>query len=1130
MSYFTDDGDDSELLEKSIITSLNDLQQQATLFPFNDLLQIKAPPGSGKTKIIISRLLYLLICCKIPPNQIIVTTFGKKASLEIKQRLDLALLELNLQDNVKNDIISQLKVGTFHGLCLALLRQFGHLIGVTRVEILSESEQEQILKKAIQKVPDNIYDYYKYRNNKVNLMSPAKQQKKKRKNNNKKNSNKEKENGDNMDDDEEEEDQLEDTMFASLELNDKHWTFDINLIKKNISKLKTQGLTSDTYIKTGGESLDQALLYFYQYYESECKRLMKLDFDDLLLKTYLVLKQNKHIIPSSKHILVDEFQDTSFLQLQIVLLWSSNGKTGITVVGDPNQCIYAFRDASPSNFKDMIKLCEPQVQIIPLNQNYRSSQKIIDCCQYILKSSQTIDEEPLSGQFDCDYGPVYKSFKNFTLEAQFISNEIAYLKSLPNDVVKFSDIAILARTKRQIHIIEKKLLAYRIPYRIIDNNGFLQRKEVLQFMNLLKLVLHYDSIDNLVINDKKLWILQSLSFMENVGLGKTSLSNLSRFFDANSNKDPINLIKTSPQLDQVVSNTRGRTYLINFIKKFLRESFLFLEKLDGSKEGFTSFLEFIYKKSGLYDMFLLDDGEDEDDNKNKDKDGGNTKESKPEYDPRHYSIDSLKDLILNFREKDSELENPVFNKKFLSEFISSIELYAVEGDELEEEKSKNEGDKVTICTVHKSKGLEWPIVFVPGCSEDYIPCIFMDDMDVEGEAGDEDDPSKSNISFEKYKANNVSYQEKLNEERRIFYVALSRAKQLLYMTSIERSEQDSNSKIRPMIRTRFIDDDLVKKLKKYPNVFSDLKIIKQFYNSMNKEFKDDLEDFSIFQLIKDYNLYLRKGCKDFVWMSHEIMNINTINLNKNKLKTNSVFSGTNFMSAKEHIDLGLSNMGNGNENNDKKKQKRNIAMKNKSKVDITKLLSKKSIATKPLESTVPLATAVVASSIVPVNTSTSITQPQYAPQNNDRISRSPSRNPERAPTLSTQIERSPTRKQQFAPRRNDKILKSPERKPQMATPFLPTKEDNDAKRGRRLIKDENLDDIPLSKRLKLEQQNAEEIGSQNYDDLNKNNTKLVKNNGKRPKITIDAFLRPQKLKKIKKDIDNEEQEIIVLSE
>lgn len=1085
--------DEDELLDKTIISSLNDMQQQATLFAVHEILQIKAPPGSGKTKIIIARLLFLLICCKVPASEIVVTTFGKKASVEIKERLNNGLSEINLDKDLKNEILLELKVGTFHSLCLGMLKQFGYLIGLTRVAILSEDEHDKILKKSIKRVPDHIYDYYKYKQNKVNLMSPAKEQKKR------KNANK------SLKQNTSDDISPEETMLASLEIDDKHWTFDIKLIKKHISKLKSQGLTSETYIKTGGNHLDQALLYFYQFYESECKQLMKLDFDDLLLKTYLLLKENKNIIPVFKHIMVDEFQDTSFLQLQIVLLWSSKPNTGITVVGDPNQCIYAFRDASPSNFTDMVKLCNSQVQIVPLNQNYRSSQKIIDCCQYILNPSHASEEEPLCGQFDCEYGPVYKSFKTFGAEAQYIVNEITYLKKLPNNAVRFNDIAILTRTKRQMYAIEKKLLNYRIPYKIIDNNGFLQRKEVVQFMNLLKLVTYFDSQDKLKLLDKKAWLLESLSFMENVGLGKTSISNLSRFIDVNSGKDPIDIIANAPQLEQIVSYAKGRKYLLGFLNLFLKSSSQFLEKLDGSKEGFTFFLEYIYKKSGLKDMFTIEEEEDDQNQNQKTAASGNN-EDKNKYDPRHFSIDTLKNLILNFRVKNSDNDNPFFDRNFLDEFISSIDLYVVEGEEIVNNE-KVENDVVTICTIHKSKGLEWPVVFVPGCSEDYIPCIFIEDK--EGETGDEDDLDKSNVSFEKYKTNNISYQEKLNEERRIFYVALSRAKQLLYMTSIERDGNESSLKLRALVRSRFINDDLVKKLNKYPYLLSSLKTIKQFYKSFNIEFKEEEEEnFSIFQLIRDYNTYQRKGCNEFIWMNNEVFNINTINLEKNKQDVTSAFSGTNFMSAKDHIALGLSNKRTDNNNVGKTKAKRKVVVKSKPTADITTMFSKKSVLS-----------TTTASILEP------LPQSQHAPQNDELILRSPLRDAKTAPILSTQIESSPKKEQQFAPTKKDEILKSPQRKAQLA-PLSPTKDKSKVKRSRLLVKEEKPYGTHIAKKAKLERK--EELNQETPNLLKSN--KLKKVFSSMTNFTLDDMFNARQLKKIKVEANTEDQDVIILSD
>jgi len=365
-----------------IIQELNDNQKRAVLFDPVKVLQVKAPPGTGKTKVVISRIIYLLSEARLPPDSIICTTFGVKAKEEIMERLAKAL------DGTGIDY-KQVKIGTFHGVCYSILRKYGYMIGCKNLEVISEGDQEKLITKLIEKAPPHVIDAASSIGRKKNLM-----------------------------------------------LKDKDGTFKLSLklIRSNISKLKSQGQTVENYMDAN--DVDTALLYFYERYHKEMCNQNKLDFDDLLLQAYLLLKQY-NCLPLVQHVLVDEFQDTSILQMQLMFLLA-RGKavhcSGITVVGDPDQCIYAFRDAMPHNFRDMIQISPVHVETITLDQNYRSTQKIVDSCQNLMAQQQKGRDNgtKLYAQYNSRFGPLFSSYHNFREEADGIASEILYLKSLPN--------------------------------------------------------------------------------------------------------------------------------------------------------------------------------------------------------------------------------------------------------------------------------------------------------------------------------------------------------------------------------------------------------------------------------------------------------------------------------------------------------------------------------------------------------------------------------------------------------------------------------------------------------------------------------------------------------------------------
>ena len=976
---------------EGVLATLNDLQREATLFEHKQLLQIKAPPGSGKTRIVISRLMFLVLVCKIPASKIVVTTFGKKAANEIKERL------IELVPTDQRYLFMDLNVGTFHSLCLKLLMKHGYRIGLHNPTIISESEQKLIFQNAITALPTELYDYYLNHQNIVHVVKWEKNEKKTQ--------------------------------------DDKNiLDFDISMILKYISKLKSQGLTSEKYKQTSGRNLDQGILYFYETYEKDANEMQKVDFDDLLLQGYRLLKNHEETLPHYDHILVDEFQDTSALQLQIVLLWAKRARSGITVVGDPDQCIYAFRDASPSNFKDMRHLCDDSVTVIPLNQNYRSSQKIIDCCQHIIKSNfndlenesqdggdpqiaeDLIDEfeSALCGQFDTDFGPVYREFTSFDQEAMHISNEIKYLTSLPGNIMKYSEIAVLVRTNRQITTIEKYMIKNYIPYRIIGSKGFLSYPEVVLFMNCLKLVVNFKNRDKTLFSNKKTWILEILNEIENNGIGEVSLLNINKYFATKKDIDPIDLLLEVSEHDKIVTNVKGREYIKAFMKTFLMPCSDFATSLDGTEEGLTRFFAFLYRRSGLEKSYNDINTKNEDDKSENDKKKDELKKSK------HNRIMTLKEMFLGFMPVKTQKNN--YTVEFIFEFIESIDMFPVEENGIDpaaDEKKSNasdindENNRVTICTVHKSKGLEWSTVFVPGCSEKIIPCLISSNEDANSNG---EKLTEENVSFEKYKSPNASSNQMIEEEKRVFYVALSRAKHLLYITAIDnedKSEGERSSNKRPMIRSRFLKKELIDRLNAYSNVFSSVKTVKQLYEIKSTNFKacfDPIKDeFSLKTFLRDYEIYVEEKSWQIYWNGKKVYNLNALDVTKNIGIVTSTMFATGFVSAKQHVEQ----MGEKyTDNIERSKAKRGLSL------------------SKPVTGNAPP----IVSKGLPSPSQNYAPKVKYV-----KKSRGLSIPTQRTSPKKLNVMLSPKKKPELAPKTDSEILKSPKRKP-LKAPDSPTKQ------------------------------------------------------------------------------------------
>ena len=253
-----------------------------------------------------------------------------------------------------------------HSICLKILYRFGHLVDLQKDwRIIDEKEIDTILDDMIEKVPDQIRDYASSITRKVNLCMPKK-------------------NGD-------------------------EWSIHPKLIKKHISRLKSSAILPEEYILDSNH--DAALAYFYQIYQSELSKKNTLDFDDLLMYTFRLLTRVR-VLSNIKHVLVDEFQDTNGIQLDLMFLFAKGNhhlSRGMTIVGDPDQSIYAFRNALAHNFLEMGRKCPIEYSTIILVENYRSSQKILNTSEILITQQNRgrQNRAPLRAQFDLDFPPVY---------------------------------------------------------------------------------------------------------------------------------------------------------------------------------------------------------------------------------------------------------------------------------------------------------------------------------------------------------------------------------------------------------------------------------------------------------------------------------------------------------------------------------------------------------------------------------------------------------------------------------------------------------------------------------------------------------------------------------------------------
>ncbi|KAH3900675.1 uncharacterized protein SCODWIG_00922 [Saccharomycodes ludwigii] len=862
----------------SFLSDLNESQRLAVEFDPDGVLQVIAGPGTGKTKVLISRVLYLLIIKEINPESIIITTFSNKAKEEILERLHNGLINTPINER-------SITVGTFHGICFSLLKKYGKNINVERFDVIQESDQDNIIKKAIADIPDQVLDRCNVYGRKVNLMEPK---------------------------------------------NNGEYGLSIRLVKKQISKLKNKAITFHDYQNSTDK--DIPLEYFYSAYEEGLLRNEKIDFDDMLLYAYKLLKKI-NCIPKVKHVLVDEFQDTSVLQIQLMFLMARGSNVhscGITAVGDPDQSIYLFREAMPNNFQEMANVCKLPVSNILLTENYRSTQKILHFSETLMNQQKKgrVNRVNLRAQFDLKFGPIYMNFPSLKAEALGIVAELIYLKSLSNGF-KYNDFAILVRQNRQLIYIERALIDFRIPYRITKGRTFWEKKEVRTIMNLLRIV----------CSDHEPSAIKEVLLYPPRGLGVSGLAKISNRF--------MNAANAFEELKQS-KNTLPRNGLkvVDGLIKSIEECREMLRVNLPTKDNLRLIFEKLYKDSQMEYLYLYH---------------GDVRKADPKKEPdyqnvRHKNVLVVKEQLLEYvpsdelQTKNNEIESDIidflkatsqdsnpelaeekisdatkqldlasvsetsthipqnmadadnksqlniaYDKNFILDFIRSVSLFGSDTTE-SSATGLDSSDKVTLSTVHKAKGLEWSVVFVPGCSDGFIPSFFGDADDNDDDDDDDDDNNNNNNNNNNndnvtasdngktdtgFSDDNKSFKYKitpedlLDEERRVFYVALTRAKKYLYLSSIDFNEM-SGMKLN---KSEFLTNDFLKQCEPHQRIFDNIKCIKQFYESCDVPV--DNPKFSFESLIEDYSLFLSNERTAFYWKKTPVFNKANINILEN---------------------------------------------------------------------------------------------------------------------------------------------------------------------------------------------------------------------------------------------------------
>jgi DNA helicase-2/ATP-dependent DNA helicase PcrA len=562
-----------------------------------------------------------------------------------------------------SDSVRDLTVGTFHAICARILRLDGKAIGVDpRFVIYDEEDQLSLLKRSIQEVG------------------------------------------------------LDPKQYAP------------QAIKSAISAAKSRLLTHQDYIQHSHSYFEEVVGRVYEYYQQQLAQSSALDFDDLLMKVVQLFKLNPEILSRYqsryRHLLVDEFQDTNLTQYELIKQLGGRYHN-ICVVGDPDQSIYSWRFADLRNILSFER-DYPEAKVVYLEQNYRSTKKILETASCIISANQ--QRKPKELWTDNESGELTMIVETYTEqeEAQFVVSEVERLAE--QGKFRLGDCAVMYRTNAQSRALEEAFIRYGTPYKLVAGTRFYARREVKDTVAYLRLIQNpYDSVSLLrIIN------------VPRRGIGQQTLAKLSSWSESQG----------VPEYEALRLATEaeggGERSQSPFSSHITRELAGFLKLMEGfiacSRElKLVDLFDSVVESSGYKEYILSRAGGDE----------------------RWENILELRTVAQEY--------NDLEPRDALTAFLEGVTLVS-DVDEFDESL-----DSVTLITLHQAKGLEFPVVFIVGMEDGILPHFRSFD-----------DPAR------------------MEEERRLCYVGITRAKQRVYLVrAFRRSLMGRSTMNKP---SRFLND------------------------------------------------------------------------------------------------------------------------------------------------------------------------------------------------------------------------------------------------------------------------------------------------------------------------------------
>ncbi len=575
------------MINSEYLNNLNNAQKEAVLYLDGPLL-IVAGAGSGKTKVLTSRIAHIINEKKAFPNQILSVTFTNKAAKEMQNRVSSIL---------NSEAIGLSWLGTFHSICAKLLRKHAPAAGLTsNFTIIDTDDQVRLIKNIC-----------KAENIDIKQLAPK-------------------------------------------------------FILSIIDRWKNKGFYPDEVVINKNDIFERTILPLYKIYQRKLLDLNACDFGDLILHVVKILEKNLDIrdIYSNnfEYILVDEYQDTNYIQSRWLNLLSEKHKN-LCCVGDDDQSIYSWRGAEIKNFLEFDQVYKNS-KVIRLEENYRSSQNILSVASNLIANNQNRVGKTLKTTMEEGDLVKLNCFKNGKDEAIGVSDEIE--KKLKKKY-SFNNIAILVRAIFQTREFEERFLKIGLPYRILGGTKFYERAEIKDCVGYLRLINQPKddlAFDRIVNNPKR-------------AIGESTIKLIHEFSKMNA----ISL--------EIASKKLIEENLIKPKTKIGLSSFLFLmdkwrNDINIKKINHVKLLQLVLDESG-YSSMLKNKKDLENENR----------------------LENIKELLSAMKDIDN-----------LESFLEHVALATSVDQDWD-------GEKVNMMTMHGSKGLEFDVVFLPGWEEGLFP-------------------------------------------------------------------------------------------------------------------------------------------------------------------------------------------------------------------------------------------------------------------------------------------------------------------------------------------------------------------------------------------------------------------------